>query len=432
MSRSQLHDRAPLVALYTANAISQVGNMMTSVAIPWFVLQTTGSAMRTGITTFALTLPLFIAGFVGGGLVDRLSPRRMSIVSDLLGAATVAAIPLLYALGWLSYPLLLLLVFLTTILDTPGSTARQSILPDLIARAGTRPERANAIYQAIFRCSIFLGPPLAGVLIVLIDTANVLWIDSATFVISALIVGLLVPGTPPRPQPHSDYLGQIGAGVRHIRHDSLLLALLAIFSLVDLLANSLILVVVPVYAAQIFDSSIDYGVVLSSFGGGMLAGTLAYGALSHWLPRRLTLALSLLLSSLPVIVLAATPGLAVTTVLFAVMGFALGPSATLTMTAFQQRTPPELRGRVFGARLAIQTASIPLGALITGALLEAFGLAPAIVAIAIPYLLTCAAPLVIPAMRLLDAPAGLVATAPEGGHAETTTEGGHAGAAIQG
>ncbi len=110
------------------------------------------------------------------------------------------------------------------------------------------------------------------------------------------------------------------------------------------------------------------------------------------------MALGLLLSSLPVAALAATPGLTVTIALFAIMGFALAPSATLTMTVFQQRTPPELRGRVFGARLAIQTASIPIGALIAGVLLELFGLAPTIVAIAIPYLLTCAAPLVIPAI----------------------------------
>ncbi len=201
-----------------------------------------------------------------------------------MGAVTVVAIPLLYTLDWLSYPLLLLLVFLTTILDTPGSTARQSLLPDLIARAGTRPERANAIYQAIFRFSIFLGPPIAGLLIALIGTANVLWIDAATFLISALIVGLLVPSAPPQPQPRGSYREGVGAGVRYIRQDSLLLALLVIFSLVDLLANSLILVVVPVYAAQIFGSAVDYGVVLSSFGGGMLLGTLAYGALAQRLP----------------------------------------------------------------------------------------------------------------------------------------------------
>jgi hypothetical protein len=61
--------RAPIVALYAANAISLVGSMLTAVAIPWFVLVTTGSAAKTGLTVFFTTLPLFLSGFFGGALV---------------------------------------------------------------------------------------------------------------------------------------------------------------------------------------------------------------------------------------------------------------------------------------------------------------------------------------------------------------------------
>jgi MFS family permease len=405
-------DRVPLIALFSANAISQIGNMLTAVAIPWFVLQTTGSAARTGISTVALTLPLFIVGLVGGGLVDRFSAKRLSVASDLLGCLAVAAIPLLYAAGWLTYPLLLLLVFLGTILDAPGGTARQSILPDLIARAAVAPERANAIYQAIFRFSILAGPPLAGLLIALFGTADVLWIDAATFAVSALLIGRLTPYRPPVPRPRGPRLAELTAGVSFMRRDRLLWSLLILFALVDLLANSLLLVVVPVYAARMFGSAFDYGVILSGLGGGMLVGTLLFGAVGQRLPRRATATLGLLLSGLPLCLLIGLPGLAATIAIFAVMGFGLGPSATLAMTVFQQRTPPELRGRVFGARFAIQTASIPAGALLTGALLEAAGLPATIAGIALLYLAVCAAALAVPALRELDGPDDTALTPP--------------------
>jgi len=160
-----LTTRVPLFALYAANAISQIGDLMAGVAIPWFVLQTTGSAVQTGISVFVSTLPLFVLGFVSGSLVDRHSPKRVSIVSDILSGLSVAAIPLLYMEGWLSYPVLLVVIFLGTILDVPGTTARQSLLPDLIKRANITPERANAAYQGIFRFSILFGPPLGGLLV---------------------------------------------------------------------------------------------------------------------------------------------------------------------------------------------------------------------------------------------------------------------------
>lgn len=65
-------DRRPLLALFVANTISQIGNQFTFLAIPWFVLQTTGSASKTGISAFFTTLPMVLSGFFGGILVDRL------------------------------------------------------------------------------------------------------------------------------------------------------------------------------------------------------------------------------------------------------------------------------------------------------------------------------------------------------------------------
>ena len=114
----------PILSLFTANAISLVGNVFTTIAVPWFVLQTTGSATQTGVTGFFTILPVVLAGFLGGTLIDRLGYKRTSIISDLASGVTTALIPLLYFTAGLEFWQLLLLVFLGALLDTPGSTAR--------------------------------------------------------------------------------------------------------------------------------------------------------------------------------------------------------------------------------------------------------------------------------------------------------------------
>ncbi len=63
-------NRTPVIALLTANIVSLVGNSLTAVALPWFVLQTTGSAAQAGLVGFAQLLPAFVAGILGGSLVD--------------------------------------------------------------------------------------------------------------------------------------------------------------------------------------------------------------------------------------------------------------------------------------------------------------------------------------------------------------------------
>ena len=87
-------DRGPFLSLMAANAVSQVGNMMTAVAVPWLVLATTGSAVRVGLVGAAIAIGWVAPAILGGPLVDRLGLRRTSVAGDLLSAATVASIRL--------------------------------------------------------------------------------------------------------------------------------------------------------------------------------------------------------------------------------------------------------------------------------------------------------------------------------------------------
>ena len=184
------HHRLPLFALLAANAVSMVGNVLATVAIPWFVLETSGSAAKTGLVGFFTILPVVLAGLLGGELIDRLGYRRTSILADLASGASVALIPLLHATLGLQFWNLIILVFLGALLDAPGGTARSALVPDLAAQAGMPIERASSAAQVIERGSRLVGAPLAGVLIGVMGTANVLWLDAVSFLVSAPLVGV--------------------------------------------------------------------------------------------------------------------------------------------------------------------------------------------------------------------------------------------------
>jgi MFS family permease len=157
-------NRRPVYTLLTAEGISQVGNMMTIVAGPWFVLQTTGSAAKTGLVGAALALGLLMP-ILGGPIVDRLGFRRGSVLADLASGATVASIPTLHLAGLLEYWHIVVLVFILASVNSQGDAARLALVPALARLAHMPSERLNARDRAIARLGSVLGPFLAGVLI---------------------------------------------------------------------------------------------------------------------------------------------------------------------------------------------------------------------------------------------------------------------------
>jgi MFS family permease len=394
------------MALLAANAVSETGNVLAFVAIPWFVFQTTGSAARTGLTGAAFLLAAVVAGVFGGPVVDRVGFKRSSIIADLAGAVTVALLPLLYHTLGLLFWQLLVLVFIGGFLDAPGHTARQSLVPDLAGRAGMGIERANSAFQGIQHASFLLGPPLAGLLIASFAPGNVLWIDAATFVVSAALVAALVPSTAPRPHAESRragrYLADLGEGLAFIRRDRLVVWIFGIGVVANSLALPLFAVILPFYARQNYGSAVDLGLMLGGFGCGALAGTVLYGAVGHRLPRRATLVSAISLLGLPLWGLFTAPALWVAIGVLFVAGFALGPPNPLIYSVLQERTPPRMLGRVLGAGVSLSMVGAPVGMVACGYAVEILGLGPALAGISTCYLAVGLLSFLSPALHELD------------------------------
>lgn len=418
--------QVPLYALYGANLISRVGDMMLFLGIPWFVLQTTGSVARTGIAAFFSTAAVAFAALFGSSFVDRLGFRRASVVSDLASGIAVALIPFCSHTIGLPFWALLVLVFLAGLLAAPGATARSALVPDLASLARVRFERATALTDGVNRLAGFLGAPLAGVLIVFIGTGNLLWLDGASFVLSALLIGLLVPKalalTPagastsvpeasaearPEPQEPPSTRGHALANARDgllfIARDPVLGGTILVVLVTNLLDAGFGAVLLPAFVKQVYGSAVVLGTLVAAFGGAAFVGALAFGAIGHRLPRRLTLAWSYTLGGATryIWVLVLAPFLPVLVAVYALCGLSIGPVNPLFGTIEYERVPAAWRARVFGAMTAGSFLGTPLGGLLAGGLAPVIGLPACILLFGAIYLVATGSLFVNPALRSL-------------------------------
>jgi MFS family permease len=392
----------------SANFISQTGNMLTMLAIPWFVLETTGSASRTGVTAAVGLLSVIPAGIFGGALADRLGFRRTSIVADLASCVTVAMIPLLYLTVGLAFWELLLLHFLSGILDVPGYIARQSLNPELSDMAGMPLERTNGIYQMTDRMAGLVGPLLSGGLIAVVGASNVLWFDALTFIASAGIVASSVrvaerPAAPAGEQ-RASYFAEVLEGLRFIRRDAVLFPLVLTAALAGMLAEPVWSVIMPVYAREVYGSAVDLGIIVSALAAGSLVGNLVYIALGHRLPRRSLIIVAFACRVAVYWIFVPFPPLLVIAASVAAGAVVFEPLNPLLVTIFQERVPAELRGRVFGVLGALSTSVRPLGFLTYGLLIDQIGLRETVIVLACVNMVVPLILLSLPALHKLQPP----------------------------
>lgn len=400
--------RLPLVALFIANAVSLTGSVLTLIAIPWFVLQTTGSAARAGLTAFASALAVVIASLLGGALVDRMGHRRTSILGDLTSGTAVALVPVLYYTIGLSFWQLLVLVFFANVFDAPGTTARTSLVPTVAESAGVSLERASATLQAVQRGARLIGAPLAGALIAILGASRLLWLDAATFGFSALLIGLAISSPAVSMAPSEDtaasggYLQQVREGFHFIGQDRLIRAIVLTVMVTNFLDAPLFSVIMPVYAMRVLGSAIDLGLMVSAFGGGALIGALGFGVVGHLLPRRVVFVACFIVLGLPFWLLASLPPFPVILVALVVSGVASGPINPIIYTVVYERVPRAMLGRVFSAVTSGAFLAIPLGVLIAGYLLDAAGIQITMIGVAVSYLVVTMSLTLNPAISKMD------------------------------
>lgn len=287
--------RLPLLSLQAATLVSWLGDSMSNLALPWFVLQATGSPTQAGLSALARTIGVYGATTLSAPYVDKFPGKRLSICCDLLAALATVAIPLFWAARSLEAWQLYALVFTASVVQRPGFLARNRSLPEIADVSGVTLERASGLNEVLYQSTLLVGPALAGVLVATLGSSWVLVLDALTFLLSAALIASGVPARlmslpPSLKLAGSDwsYRARFIEGLRFLQQDRLLHSMVSTVALGILLVNApLLSVMLQVYARERLGKAVELGLLFSCFAIGALIGAALFTWIGPRLPGRM-------------------------------------------------------------------------------------------------------------------------------------------------
>lgn len=383
-----------LVGVLAALSVASIGTRLSAVALPWFVLTTTGSAARTGVVVFAELAPYVLSKVLSGPVLDRVGPRRISIAGDLASTAAVGLVPLLYAAGTLSFGLLLPLVALFGAFRGPADAAKGVFIPDVAEAARVPLERGIGLASTIERLASMVGPAAGGVLVAA-GGPYALIVTAVLCGTGAVLIGCSTPACRRQADAKSGetYLNRLRGGAAFLRRERLLRSIAGMVAVANLLDGAWTAVLLPVWVRASGHGPELVGLLLSVLFGCSAAASLLAAVIAHRLPRRTVFLVGFLFAGAPrFVTLALGAPLWVTLAVFAVSGFGSGFVNPIIGAVEFERVPRQLYGRVQTLMAAIAWSGMPFGGVVGGALVAIAGPGPALVAFGAVYLVATTLP----------------------------------------
>ena len=337
--------------LFWGQMTSQIGDSLNRVALLWFVYQLTGSAMKMVMIGLLQTIPPLILSPLIGVYLDRANKKTVMVWVDIARTVLVLLVPLLYTFGELSLERLYAAVFLLAVVSTIFGPALSSAVPQLVRR--DQLTAANALLQTTTNTGLLIGPLFSGIGIALIGSQNVLYVDAATFFVSALCL----MGVRLRPIEASA-AGEIGrgtwtqeliAGVRFVCLEQTVLVLMVTAALYSLAASAFAFML-PVFAEQNLSvGALELGALWSALGAGMLATSTWLASLAQGdLQGRFTLiSRSMVVGGLAMCGLSLLTAPLIAAALILIIGGSTAMFMPIVWGVLQEVTPAPLLGRVF-------------------------------------------------------------------------------------
>src|SRR3954453_9965446 len=357
-------------AIVAAEIVSSVGSSMTVLALPWFVLVTTGSPTKLGLVLGIGSIPFVTLPIPAGWLIARIGARQTMVIADAARLPLLAAIPALYSLDVLSFPLLVVLVALTNVFLAAHMPAQRLILAEVVGGGEGLVARVNAYPDGAQTTAPLVGPALAGVLIAALGPSNVLYVDAATFGVAAIAVALFVPRR--KPVTEAEERGLL-TGVRYVLR-SRLLVVLCVSMLTMEFFFTLFMTTLPVFAYSDYDQNARIaGVFYAAMGAGALLGMPVVSGVVRRFGAAHVAAGALVLASIPKFLLGIPLPAAGVAAVLVMQGF-VGPlTGAPIFTVITTRTPAALRNLVLPAAFGLMFLTGPLGPIAAGPLINAVG-----------------------------------------------------------
>jgi MFS family permease len=379
--------------LWWGQVTSQIGEGLNKVALLWFVYELTGSAMMIATVGLLQTVPPLLFGPLIGVYLDRLRKKPVMIWVDLIRTVMTFLIPALYGLDLLRLEGLFVLIFLTSMVSTVFGPALVSAVPFLVRRSEL--VSANALIQGTNNIGLLLGPAVSGVLIALMGAQHVLYVNAATFLVSALC---LIPIRSTEPVRHEQaaalsgsMLSDLSAGFRFVFSDrSTVFVLVTISALYNLGASAFVFVL-PVYAKEELQvGPVELGWLWSALGAGMLAASawLALRPKSDVRSRMQILVNGTAMGGLATCTLSLLESPLIAAGLVVLVGAGAALLNPVVFTLLQEVTPSHLMGRVLTTFSTGSMAAAMVGMSGFGWIADAIGPAQSLIGLGLVLLLT--------------------------------------------
>ncbi|PJJ53506.1 transmembrane secretion effector [Mumia flava] len=382
--------RLPMVGLLVAMAVAHTGTRVSAVALPWFVLSTTGSPTKTGLVALFELTPYVLVKALGGPVIDRIGGRRVSWTTDLVSALAAAAIPVLHVAGGLSFGLFLGLVAVVGAARGPGDLAKEVMVPESADRAHVPLERATGLSGTVERLASTVGPAVGGAFIGLFGPLAGLGVTAGMFVLGSAVVALALPkgmGGPQRgdaeaadlARAEAGYLRQLAEGFAFLRSDRLILVVAALITVTNLLDVGWTSVILPVWASDTGGGAAAVGAALTTMGAAAVVGSILAATFAHRMPRREVFLVGFLVAGAPrIVVLAFDVPFGVVLAVMALAGFGAGFVNPILSAVLFERVPRRLYGRVGALVDALAWAGMPVGGLAAGLAISGVGFVPTV------------------------------------------------------
>ena len=359
--------------MWFGHLISHAGDAVFMIALPWLMLDITGSKSLTSLVSMSAYLPAVLFGLFAGVVVDRYNRKWIMIYSDILRALLVAVIPLSLIYGFISPLLIGAITFSLSTFSAFFYPARDSLIPHIVT-AEELPA-ANSAISVSGQMSHLLGPLFAGIGISIFGLRHLFTADAISFLFSILLISLIVgPARKLTIEQHPPKWQGIVEGLTYVNSHKGLRLLLILTFVNNIFIMGPAIIGLPVFVREVLTS--DFG-VLAKLEVAMAAGMIV-GSFVFWKAEKNISPISILLFGIVM------DGITYTLLFFADTSFiamlvliihGIGiPLITVSRTTIIQAVvPDEYRGRLFSMiyMAVMGTTAISVG--LTGFILEFIG-----------------------------------------------------------
>ena len=349
--------------LVTATSVSATGTVLTLLAVPWLVLERTGSPSEAGLLAACTGAGLVAGSLLSAPLVQRWGARRASIMADVTCAGATGGLVLVLEVRGYVPVVLGLLLLLRGLASGPANSTKQVLVAELTGLSQERTASATSWLEAGQRTARLVGAPVGGLLLVVDGAQSLFGIDALSFLAAALGVAAMTRCASVVPSPR-----RLGDGLRYVARDRLTRSVLGTVLITNALEAAWLSVALPVWIRTHQLGSEAYGVVYATVAGSAIVGSLLVQSLAARMPLMVILEAGLLVSGVCKYLGLLSGSLVVLVPLVVAGGFATGVNNPVFLTIQIGRLPGDLRAHVFGAITAVAFATIPLGAALGGLL----------------------------------------------------------------